>query len=385
MFAMGYLPPDAYPNWKEQLRQGNVVVATAGMVGRRLGRIHSVRRAHPGPLASSRPTPPSRRFGSNPISWRRRARIPIWPPSCTASPRRRRGPGSAWCMAMSARRTSSSGRRAGLHRCRMRLVWRPGLRPCLLPQPPAAEMFVGTRGGGAAAGFFRRAGRGVSGERRLGARRCDRGAGRQPAAGAVAGAGRRQVSGRISDRGERQGDGPPGGAVAAGCAPDRLAEIRRSWANAIEVRKRMAEAQIARIVGRRVWDSRGRPTVEAEVFLDRRDERARHRPGRRFDRHPRGGRAARRRPGLRRLGVDRAVANVNSEIAAALRGMPIADQAAIDRRLIAARREPEQGAARRQCDYRRIDGGIARGRRPRGTSRCGGCWPKAAASACRCR
>jgi enolase len=30
----------------------------------------------------------------------------------------------------------------------------------------------------------------------------------------------------------------------------------------------MAEARIERIVGRRVWGSRGRPTVEAEIFLD---------------------------------------------------------------------------------------------------------------------
>src|SRR5207244_678253 len=34
------------------------------------------------------------------------------------------------------------------------------------------------------------------------------------------------------------------------------------------------------------------------------------------------------------FGVDRAIANINGEIAAALRGMPIADQRAIDQRLI---------------------------------------------------
>jgi aminoglycoside phosphotransferase (APT) family kinase protein len=42
MFAMGYLPPDAYPGWKEQLRRGIVVAATAAAVGRRLGTIHRV-------------------------------------------------------------------------------------------------------------------------------------------------------------------------------------------------------------------------------------------------------------------------------------------------------------------------------------------------------
>ncbi len=41
MFAMGYLPPEAYPGWKEQLRRGAAAAATAEAVGRRLGRIHS--------------------------------------------------------------------------------------------------------------------------------------------------------------------------------------------------------------------------------------------------------------------------------------------------------------------------------------------------------
>ena len=30
----------------------------------------------------------------------------------------------------------------------------------------------------------------------------------------------------------------------------------------------MADMRISRVVGRRVWDSRGRPTVEAEIFLE---------------------------------------------------------------------------------------------------------------------
>jgi enolase len=92
--------------------------------------------------------------------------------------------------------------------------------------------------------------------------------------------------------------------------------------------------RIAQVIGRRVWDSRGRPTVEAEVVLasgvrgraiapagastginealDLRD----------------GGRA------FGGLGVDRAVGHVSTEIASALCGMPVADQAAIDRTLI---------------------------------------------------
>ena len=39
-FAMQYLPPEEYRNWKEQLRQGEVEPAIAAEVGRRLSRIH---------------------------------------------------------------------------------------------------------------------------------------------------------------------------------------------------------------------------------------------------------------------------------------------------------------------------------------------------------
>ena len=96
----------------------------------------------------------------------------------------------------------------------------------------------------------------------------------------------------------------------------------------------MAEPRIERIVGRRVWDSRGRPTVEAEIFLDTGvSGRAIAPAGASTGTHEAvelrdGG------PAFGGFGVDRAVASINGEIAAALRSMPIADQAAIDRRLI---------------------------------------------------
>jgi enolase len=92
--------------------------------------------------------------------------------------------------------------------------------------------------------------------------------------------------------------------------------------------------RIERVIGRRVWDSRGRPTVEAEIVLaggvrgrsiapagastgineavDLRD----------------GG------PASGGFGVERAVGHVSVEIAGALRGMAVIDQDAIDRRLI---------------------------------------------------
>ena len=96
----------------------------------------------------------------------------------------------------------------------------------------------------------------------------------------------------------------------------------------------MAEARIERIVGRRVWDSRGRPTIEAEIHLDNGvSGRAIAPAGASTGTNE----AVELRDGVRAFGgfgVDRATANVNGEIAAALRSMPIADQTAIDRKLI---------------------------------------------------
>src|SRR5215831_6745753 len=96
----------------------------------------------------------------------------------------------------------------------------------------------------------------------------------------------------------------------------------------------MAEARIERIVGRRVWDSRGRPTVEAEIFLDNGARgRAIAPAGASSGTHE----AIDLRDGgleFGGFGVNRAVGNINGEIAAALRGMAIAGQPAIDQRLI---------------------------------------------------
>ena len=96
----------------------------------------------------------------------------------------------------------------------------------------------------------------------------------------------------------------------------------------------MTEPRINHVVGRRVWDSRGRPTVEAEIFLDNgASGRAIAPAGTSAGTHEAielrdGG------PEFGGFGVNRAIANINGEIAAALRGMPIAAQRAIDQRLI---------------------------------------------------
>jgi enolase len=92
---------------------------------------------------------------------------------------------------------------------------------------------------------------------------------------------------------------------------------------------------IAAVRGRRVWDSRGRPTVEAELAL------AGGAVGRAIA--PAGastgsGEAVDLRDGGAAFGgfdVRRAVAAVNEAIAPALRGVDAADQAALDARLVA--------------------------------------------------
>jgi enolase len=90
---------------------------------------------------------------------------------------------------------------------------------------------------------------------------------------------------------------------------------------------------ITRVVGRRVWDSRGRPTVECEVHLSGGAVgRAIAPAGASRGSHEAidlrdGGEA------LGGLGVQRAVANVNGEIGRCIIGMEADDQAAVDREL----------------------------------------------------
>lgn len=91
---------------------------------------------------------------------------------------------------------------------------------------------------------------------------------------------------------------------------------------------------IKAVRGRRVWDSRGKPTVEAEVQLNngvtgRAITPAGASTGSGEARELRDGGKA-----LRGLDVQRAVRNVNGPIATALTGMDIDDQAALDAALI---------------------------------------------------
>ncbi len=96
----------------------------------------------------------------------------------------------------------------------------------------------------------------------------------------------------------------------------------------------MTDTAIAFVHGRRVWDSRGRPTVEADVLLEgggvgRATAPAGASTGT--------GEALDLRDGGEAFGgydVTRAVGHVNSEIARAVTGIDAADQPALDRKLI---------------------------------------------------
>ena len=97
----------------------------------------------------------------------------------------------------------------------------------------------------------------------------------------------------------------------------------------------MSNTNIAAVIGRRVWDSRGRPTVETEIRLQggatgRAIAPAGASRGSNEAIDLRDGGAA-----FGGLGVNRAVANVNGEIADVLRDLDAAGQQTIDDALIA--------------------------------------------------
>lgn len=95
----------------------------------------------------------------------------------------------------------------------------------------------------------------------------------------------------------------------------------------------MADARIARVWAREVWDSRGHPTIEVDVASETAVGRAIAPAGASTG----SGEATELRDGGRRLGgrgVRRAVGQVNRIVDPALRGMDPSDQEAVDERLI---------------------------------------------------
>src|SRR6185312_4625033 len=91
---------------------------------------------------------------------------------------------------------------------------------------------------------------------------------------------------------------------------------------------------IAFVHGRRVWGSRGRPTVEAEILLEGGGVGRAIAPA---GASTGSGEARDLRDGGERFGgydVTRAVGHVNGEIASAVLGLDAADQASLDGRLV---------------------------------------------------
>ncbi len=105
----------------------------------------------------------------------------------------------------------------------------------------------------------------------------------------------------------------------------------------------MTDTRISTVRGRRVWDSRGRPTVEVEVALA---SGARGRGIAPAGASTGSGEAIDLRDGGSRFGgldVSRAVAGVNQEIAPALARWDADDQAGLDAKLIALDGTPNRG------------------------------------------
>ena len=104
----------------------------------------------------------------------------------------------------------------------------------------------------------------------------------------------------------------------------------------------MTTTIIKKIIGRRIWDSRGRPTVEADIVLE---DGSLGRGVAPAGASMGSGEAIELRDGGEHLGgydVRRAVAHVNNEIARALLGFDALDQAGVDRTLIALDGTPQK-------------------------------------------
>src|SRR5690606_11753655 len=125
----------------------------------------------------------------------------------------------------------------------------------------------------------------------------------------------------------------------AACSPSRSRGSRRwripgTGRHEWEAAKVIRSSEIVEVYGRRVWDSRGRPTIEAEVSLDDGSVGRGIAPaGASRGSHE----AVDKRDGGERLGghdVTAALAGIAREIGPALLGMDAAEQALVDDRLV---------------------------------------------------
>ncbi len=144
--------------------------------------------------------------------------------------------------------------------------------------------------------------------------------------------------------------------------------------------------EITKVVGREILDSRGNPTVEADVYLaDGSMGRAAVPSGASTGEHE----AVELRDGDKSRylgkGTRNAVGNILDEIAPALTGLDARRQIELDRVMIAHRRHAQQIEAGSECDSRRLHGGGARVGRFANRRRCIAIWAARAPTCCRCR
>ena len=333
VLVMAYLDPASHRLWKADLREGHADPEVARAVGDRLVRIHAASANDPDVAAA---------FATDRIFYDIRLE-PYLVASARAHPDRADALHALVETTARNRRALVHGdvspkniligpQRTGLPRCGMRLVRRPGVRPRVLPESPAAEMSVDAARRARASPVLTTCWPSPTSAASTGSR----GARSRPVppacSRAVPCADRRQVAGRVPDRGRRQGTRAP--EWPAPCSPRRSSGSRTCappGRGSSGFERRDAHRPGARAAGvglPRPADCRGGGGAR------RRCLRPRDRPGRRLDRLGRG--LGRRDGGAAFGGYDvlGAVAAVNEEIAPALLGLDAADQDAVDRRLI---------------------------------------------------
>ena len=176
--VMRYLDPGRFRLWKTLLRDGQAEPASAAAVGMRLASIHRAT-AHDAEVAARFPT--DRIFHEirlEPYLLATAERHPDLEPALRRLARRTATTKLALVHGdVSPKNILIGPDGPGVPRRRMRLVRRSGLRPRLLPQPPAAEVPMDAGGGARLPRLLRRAGRRAISRASSGSR----GAGSRPA------------------------------------------------------------------------------------------------------------------------------------------------------------------------------------------------------------
>ena len=148
VLVMSYLPPAEHPLWKQQLRDGDArCQRPRARSAPRWGASTRHSAARPELAASSPPTRSSSTSASNRTCWPLRGAIRTWrmPTCCAHWSSTTQSHACALVHGdVSPKNILVGADRAGVPRRRMRLVGRSGLRPRLLPEPPAAEVPVDT-------------------------------------------------------------------------------------------------------------------------------------------------------------------------------------------------------------------------------------------------